>query len=323
MKKYQVGIDLGGTNVRAALIDSDLHIVRKQAAKTPKNQAEAVVQTIAGLVHALISEEALTIGDVASIGIAAPGTVHNDAGKVLYANNLGWDDVSLRDMVQKDFRVPVYLENDANAAALGESWFGANKGLSHSIMITLGTGVGTGVIIDGKMLTGSNYAGGELGHMVIVAGGAQCTCGRKGCWEAYSSATALMRMARQAAMSDPASRLWEVCDRQLEHLSAEHVFELASERDVAALEVIDRYMQLLKIAIVNLVCIFQPEQIALGGGISNQGERLLIPLQQAVDAESYGSRHILVPRIVCSELDGDAGLLGAALLGRYHEGGIL
>ena len=322
MKKYQVGIDLGGTNIRAALIDQDLRIRRKIAAKTPQNHAGAVVQSIASLIHALIQDEALEVDSIASIGIAAPGTVNNDTGKVLYANNLGWDDVSLRDMVYNHFPVPIFLENDANAAALGETWFGANKGTKHSIMITLGTGVGAGVIVDGKLLTGSNFAGGELGHMVIVAGGALCTCGRRGCWEAYSSATALKRMARQAAIADPASRLWQACDHRLDLLSPEHVFALADEHDDAAQGVVDRYMMLMKIAIVNLVCIFQPEQIALGGGIANQGERLLVPLQEAVRAESYGSKHIQAPKIVGSALEGDAGLLGAALLGRYHEGGV-
>ena len=322
MSQYRIGIDLGGTNIRAAIVDNEQRIVRKQVAKTPKDRADIVIKAMVQLCQSLLSKEKLTIKDIEGIGVGTPGTVNNNMGKVLYANNLGWVDVPLRELLMRDLPAEIYIENDGNTAALAEAWLGANRGMLNSITITLGTGVGAGVLVEGRMLTGNNYAGGELGHMVIVAGGALCTCGRRGCWEAYSSAPALLRMAINAAREDGESQLWSICAGDFDQLTPEAVFNLAFKGDAAAKSCIERYLILLKLAIVNLVSIFQPEQIAIAGGISGQGDRLIKPLQMAVNVESYGAKYLRTPRVTISALDGDAGVLGAALLPKYHKGGI-
>ena len=322
VSKYMLGIDLGGTNIRVGLFDEEINLIRKQSVKTPKANYQVVIRSMVDLSLNIMQRESVAIKDITALGIAAPGSVNNNTGKVLYANNLGWTDVSLRNLLLRDLPLPIYLENDANVAALAEAWLGANRGMLNSLVITLGTGVGSGVLTEGKILHGNNYAGGELGHMVVIAEGEACTCGRRGCWEAYSSAPSLLRMAKAAMQDNETSALWEACEHDLNKLLPEQVFDLSFKGDAVAKAVIERYMFVLKQAVVNLVNIFQPEQIAIGGGIGGQGERLTKPLQMAVNIESYGSRYLRTPKVVSASLGNDAGLYGAALLPKYYEGGI-
>ncbi|MCL2547969.1 MAG: ROK family protein [Symbiobacteriaceae bacterium] len=322
MPGYLLGIDLGGTSIKAALLDEKLQILRRHSVRTPQEDATAVIRSMADACRVLLAAEEITLEDVFSLGIGAPGIIDNDRGKVVYANNLPFVDVDLRDLIHDELPLTIYLENDANAAALAEAWLGANQGMKDSMVITLGTGVGGGVITDGRILHGNQFAGGEVGHMVIVAGGAQCNCGRRGCWETYSAAASLMRMARAAAQDDLTSALWQACTNDLELLRPEQVFDLAFSGDKAARSVYDRYIFLLKQAVVNLVSIFRPQQIAIGGGLGNQRERLTEPLQEAVALESYAGRYVKPTRVVSTQLGADSGLYGAALLGRYYQGGI-
>ncbi|MCL2497052.1 MAG: ROK family protein [Symbiobacteriaceae bacterium] len=322
MARYQMGVDLGGTNTRVALVDEELKIRRRLQERTPKNDGQQIINTIIRLCKELLQQEGLSLEEISSLGVAAPGIVDNGRGIVVYANNLNWVNAPLRETITRELPLPFYLDNDANAAALAEALVGVNQGLQDSIVITLGTGVGGGVISQGKLLHGGYQAGGELGHMVIIAGGPLCTCGRRGCWETYSSAPALQRMARAAAQEDSSSGLWTACGNNLEQLTPKQVFLLAEQGDKAASSVIERYLALLATGIVNLVGIFKPEQIAIGGGIGGQGERITQPLQQAVNLESYGAKYLPNTKVVSTALGGDSGLIGAALLGKYYEGGI-
>ena len=317
MPNHLLGIDLGGTTIKVALLDERLSILQRAARRTPAQSAAEIVETMVAQCRELLEREGLSLTDVDAIGIGTPGTVNNDTGKVIYANNLAFVDVPLRELIQRELPVAVHLENDANAAALAEAWLGANRGLLDSIVITLGTGVGGGVISEGRILHGNQFAGGEVGHMVIVAGGEPCNCGRQGCWESYSAARSLMRMAREAAQRELSSSLWEVCGRDLDALRPDHIFDLAFAGDKAAKDVYDLYIFYLQQAIVNLVSIFRPQQIAIGGGIGNQGERITKPLQSAAAKESYAGIYVEAPRIVSTALGADSGLFGAALLGRY------
>lgn len=317
---YRIGIDLGGTNIAVGLVDEKMNIVAKQSTPTlPKRAPELIVADMAELCRRVADEKGIPMSDIASVGVASPGIANDKNGCVEYANNLPFRQFPLADLIRRDLgnNIDVHIANDANAAAWGEAVAGAAKGTSDSVMITLGTGVGGGVIIDNKILTGFNNAGAELGHIVIAAGGRQCSCGRLGCWEAYSSATALINMTREKLEEcrlKGRKTLIEDIARERGKISGRTACDAMRAGDEAAAEVFRAYVYYLACGLVNIVNIFQPEVISLGGGISNEGDFLLEPLIPMVRKEQYGGGIVSETKIRIAQLGNDAGIVGAAML---------
>lgn len=317
---YRIGIDLGGTNIACGLVSDEMKIIEKVSVPTGAGRDPAlIVDDMAAACRSLIEKAGVGIGEIAAVGIASPGIANHDDGVVEYANNLPFRRFPIASMLRERFPVDnIRVENDANAAAWGEAVAGAAKGTSSSVMITLGTGVGGGIIVDGKVQSGFNYAGGELGHIVICAGGRKCSCGRRGCWEAYSSATALIAMTEEK-IADCEARGEKTVMKELAEkkgkVSARTAYDAMRLGDPAAIEVVDEYVFYLACGLTNIVNIFQPEVISIGGGISNEKDTLLKPLLPIIRKEQYGGGLVPETEIRIAELGNDAGIIGAAFLG--------
>ena len=312
---FTIGIDLGGTNIVAAVVDEKYNIIAK--AKTPTavpRSAELIFDDIAKVCKEAVEKAGLTMNDISSVGLGTPGTVNSD-GVIEFANNLNFDNVPAKDMIiERLGDKPVYVANDANCAALGEAYAGCGNGAKNFIAVTLGTGVGSGVIIDGKIVTGVNNAGGECGHMVIVVDGEACTCGRHGCWEAYASATALINQTKKAMEQYPDSVMHQLAKEEGK-VSGKTAFDAMRRGDIAGIKVVDQYIKYVACGIINLVNALQPEIICVGGGICNEGETLLRPLRRYIEAERYSVYSKIQTKILRAELGNDAGIIGAAILG--------
>jgi len=316
---YYIGIDLGGTNIAVGLVDEEGKIIHKDSVPTlNEREYPEIIKDMAMLSLKVIEDSGVSLKEVKSIGIGSPGTPNSEEGILVYANNLKFRNVPMRAEIQKYIDLPVYLDNDANVAALAESVAGACKGARHSVTITLGTGVGTGVVIDGKVYSGFNNAAAEMGHMVIVVDGEQCTCGRKGCWEAYASATALIRQTKKAAVANPDSLINKLVAGDLSRINAKVPFDAARQGDRVGLQIVEEYMKYLAEGLANVINIFQPEIIAIGGGISKEGEYLLAPLRKLVSERIYTVEGVPQTRIVAAQLGNDAGIVGAAMLGKMY-----
>lgn len=316
---YYVGIDLGGTNIAAGIVDDEGKIVKKASIKTGRTRKpEEIVDDMCRLVLDLMKDAGLTEKDIYSIGIGSPGSHDRENGIILYNNNLGFRNVNVNEAFKKYINVPVYLENDANCAAIAESVAGAAKGYEHSVTITIGTGIGGGVIINNKLFTGTNGMGGELGHIVINIDGEDCTCGRKGCWEAYSAATALIRETRKAAEKNPGSKIHELCGGNPGNIDAKTAFDAARLGDKTGMEIIDNYIGILGEALANIINIFQPDIIVIGGGVSKEGDNLLIPLREKMRGKTYGNEGLPTTPIVIAQMGNDAGIVGAAFIPKLN-----
>ena len=313
---YYIGVDLGGTNIAIGIVNDALQIIHKGSVPTNANRdGELIVKDMAGLCERLLKEKNIPLSEVASVGIASPGTANSKTGVIQYANNLPFRDFPIAKLFKKYLAVErVIVENDANAAALGEAVAGVAKGTNNSVMITLGTGVGGGIIIDGKVYSGFNYAGAELGHIVIEHDGRQCSCGRKGCWEAYSSATALIKMTNEK-LEECRARKRKTIMADAPRISGRTAFDAMRAGDEAGKEVVEMYLSYLGTGMVNIVNIFQPEVISVGGGVSGEGQWLVDALLVKIRAEEYG--HGVVPgtKVRIAQLGNDAGIVGAAVLG--------
>jgi len=317
---YNIGVDLGGTNIAAAIVNDSGEILVKGSTPTFNDRSyEPIVADMAKLCKELIAEAGLKLEDIHSVGIGSPGIPDPVKGLIVYANNLNFRNAPIREEFQKHIDLPVYIENDANVAAFGEYEAGTGKQYKDIIAITLGTGVGGGVIIDHKIIGGSWNGGAELGHIVIKSGGVQCTCGRKGCWERYSSATGLIREAKLAALSNPDSQLNKLVEGDLDKMNAKIPFDAAQAGDVIAKSVIDQYIEDLAVGLVNVINIFQPEIIVLGGGVSAQKDHLVVPLKERMTEEIYGGEEMFKTKIEVAQLGNDAGIIGAALLYRLFD----
>ncbi len=314
MSKYYVGIDLGGTNIVAGVVDDEYNIISTSKTKTNcPRPAEEIADDMAKVTLEAIKSAGKNVDDIEWIGVGAPGTVNANTGIIEYSNNLGFHDFPIASHIRKTIDKPVYVENDANAAAYGEFVAGAAKGTNDAVAITLGTGVGGGIIIDGKIYSGFNSAGAELGHMVIEADGPQCTCGRKGCFESFSSATGLIRMTKEAMEKDKSSIMWEMSKE--DGVSGRTAFNAMRKGDKAAKEVTDKYIKYLALGITNILNIFQPEILCIGGGVCNEGDALLLPVKELVAKEVYTRNSKKNTQIVIAKLGNDAGIIGAAFLG--------
>ena len=313
---YYIGIDLGGTNVAAGITDENGTLLGKSSIPTPRG-ADAVADTIAQAAQQATAAAGLTVDQAQSVGVASPGSIDPEQGVVEHAFNLDFDHVPLSKLIWDRLHLNTVLENDANAAALGEFVAGAGRGAASLVAVTLGTGVGGGAVLNGKLYTGFNYAGMEVGHIVIQKGGEACTCGRKGCFEAYSSATALIRMTRQAMLTNPKSAMWK-SSPTIEAVNGRTSFACAQRGDSAAQAVVDQYIDFLACGLTNLINIFQPEVLCLGGGVSRQGDNLLKPLQAIIDREDFVRDGVKRTRISIAQLGNDAGIIGAALVPLYR-----
>ena len=311
---YTIGIDLGGTNIVASVVDDDYNIIG--TSKTPTNSprsADEIFDDIADVCEEAVKTAGLTMEDIDSVGMGTPGTVNQD-GIIEFANNLAFNNVPARTMLAKRINKPeekVFIENDANCAALGEAYAGCGNGAKDFVAVTLGTGVGIG----GKIVNGVNYAGGECGHMVIVVDGEQCSCGRKGCWEAYASATALIRQTKKAMEEYPDSLMHKLAKEEGK-VSGRTAFDAMRLGDIAGIKVVDDYIKYVACGLINIVNALQPEIICIGGGICNEGETLMKPLRRFVQSERYSIHSKIQTKIVKAELGNDAGVIGAALLGK-------
>lgn len=315
LTRYYVGIDIGGTDIKGAIIDETGFFLAKQKASCDAALGSSqVVENITGLVNALLAEAELSIEDTQGIGIGCPGVINGEAGVVTYSNNLKWRSVPLVALLQKHFPVPMRLTNDANAAAVGEVRFGSGKQYHDAVLVTLGTGLGGGIVIDGKLFEGNQSAGAEIGHMVIQRDGELCTCGRHGCFEAYGSATGLIREAKKAALAHPKSKMWSMLpDGNLDKMNARIPFDCRHDDEVAA-HVVHEYIVWLSEGIANIINIFRPQVIMLGGGVSNEREGLLAPLREQLKGKSFGGDIGPTTEIVVAQLGNDAGVFGAAAL---------
>lgn len=313
---YRVGVDLGGTNIAVGVIDDDCKIIGRGKRKTAiPRPAEEIFADIAAATEDAVKDAGLEMKDIYSIGIGTPGSVNKSKGMIDFANNLDFQHVPARDMLTEKLGCErVYIDNDANCAALGEAIAGAGKGRSSFVAITLGTGVGSGIVIDGKLVNGVNYAAGELGHMVIVAGGEQCNCGRRGCWERYASATALIAQTKDAMKEHQDSYMWQIVDDNIDAVNGRTAFDGMRQNDETAKKVVAQYIYYISVGLINIINALQPEIICLSGGISNEKDTLLEPLRKHIKRERYSIYAEKQTEICIAELGNDAGIIGAALL---------
>lgn len=314
---YYLGVDLGGTTIKVGLVNEQYQIIQSISGPTGRERSsEEVLKDMAILCLEVMKLQGITEKEIHSIGIGSPGIASPNEGVILSASNLNFKHVNVRKEIQKYINTDVYVENDANCAALGEVICGAAKGESNVVVVTLGTGVGGGIIADGKISRGSFFGAGEIGHQVICYdNGVACGCGRKGCWEQYASATALIRQAKAAVEKAPESMILSLAkDQKADHINAKVIFDAAQSGDQVAQAVLEGYFKYIACGLTNIINTLEPSMIVLGGGMSAQKEYLTEPVTEYVQEEMYGGLS-LKTRIKAATLGNDAGIIGAAFLG--------
>lgn len=309
-----IGIDLGGTNIAAGVVDDGGKIVKQLSVPTLASRTpEEIIKDMAEVSKRVVAEAGLDLSQIKAVGIGSPGSIDNKNGEVVYANNLPFLHTKLRDEMQKYIDLPVNLENDANAAAYGE-YAVMGHGAESFIAITLGTGVGGGIVLDGKIYRGFNGVGAELGHFTLVHNGESCTCGKPGCWEAYASVTALIRQTKAAMEAHPDSLMTKLAQDEGK-VSGRTAFNAAKQGDKAAKAVVDQYISYVADGVTSIINIFQPNMLVIGGGISREGDYLLNPMKELVEKYSY-NKDLPKTEIQTAKLFNDAGIIGAALAAR-------
>ena len=318
---YYLGIDLGGTNIAVGIVDEENKIIARANSKTQTENAEQVADAMAETARKALESAGLTLADVPWIGVGSPGTINKSTGIIEFANNLPFKNTPMQEMLSQRLEgKQVLMENDANAAAFGEYMAGALKGSDNAIAITLGTGVGGGIIINHKIYSGSNFAGAELGHTVIVVDGRPCTCGRHGCWETYASATGLIKTTKEHMADAPKdSPLWTLADGSMDNVNGRTAFDAMRQGDPVGQEIVDEYIHYFSVGLIDMINIFQPDILCVGGGISNEGETLLAPVREYVEKEQYAMNSTKKTTICRAKLGNDAGIIGAALLGKMED----
>lgn len=307
---YRIGIDLGGTNIAVGVVNEQYELLSQTSCLTGAFRPyEEMVADMCDAVEKALELAGVSISECESIGLGSPGTCDSEAGVVVRAYNLGWFNVPVCQMLTERFGIPARLSNDANCAALAETVAGGAIGCKNMVLITLGTGVGGGIIIDGHIYAGMRSMGAELGHTVLVLDGEDCTCGRKGCWEAYASATALIRQAKAAAAQDKASPL-----HGKDGITAYDVFVAADLGCETAKAVISRWCEYVAAGLTDLVNSLAPEMILIGGGVSRQGERILQPMRNYIEKNCFGGKDGAIPKLLVAKLGNEAGIIGAAAL---------
>ena len=312
MSKYYIGIDLGGTFIKGGIVDENGNLIILDKTPTDVDGGNLkICENISKLALSLIEKANLKNEDILGIGMGAPGMIDSDKGIIICSENLFFENFPIAEKISELTGFSVKVANDANVATLGEVKFGAARNKQNAIMLTLGTGVGGGMVCNGRLIEGNEGAGAELGHIVIAMGGEPCSCGRRGCAEAYASATALIRETKKAMTANKNSKMWEI--GTLDAVDGKTAFDYAST-DLSAKAVVENYIYALATTIVNFANVFRPEAIIIGGGVCAQGKSLTEPLQKLVNEEIYaGNLGPQVPVVVAS-LGNSAGVLGAAAL---------
>ena len=313
---YYIGLDVGGTTFKAGVVTEDGRIVHKDAMPTGiERPYQEIIADMAALCKKVAADAGIEMSEIKSIGVGVPGLFDNKTGMIPFCTNLGWHDIPFVAEMKKHLDTPVYGDNDATVAGLAESVAGVSAGIRDSVFLTLGTGVGGGIIIDGKPYSGAHGCGSEIGHMMIKMGGELCTCGNYGCFERYASATAIIREARKAIVEYPESSMLAACGGDPEKLNAKIVIDAAKAGDEAAKAVFGGYVQALAVGIINIINMLDPEVIVLGGGVSAAGEFLLNAVREAVKPMMF-FKTMPYARIELAQLGNDAGIIGAAMLGK-------
>ena len=311
-----IGIDVGGTTAKAGVVDEAGQILYKSSCKTGiERDFEDIAADMAELCRHIVRESGHEMAEVAAVGVGIPGEQSPKTGLVAFCNNLGWVDVPLMQRLRDALGLPVYVDNDANVAALAESAFGASKDVSSSILITLGTGVGGGIVRDQRIHTGAHGVGGEIGHMVVVVDGEPCNCGHRGCWEKYASATAIIRMGRALMEEKPDCALARQMGGDAANLNAKAVLDLAKAGDADCAGIFETYVKYLCVGLANLINIYDPDMLVLGGGVAHAGDFLLDAVRAALGDYVYCPA-LSWARVELARLGNDAGIIGAAMLGR-------
>lgn len=317
-----VGIDLGGTQIKAGLLDPSASILAQSCEATPTDsRPEVVIQAIHDIAHRLLASSERTWDDVRGVGIGVPGLIDSRTGIVRACVNLkGWKDVELRGMAERALAKPVVVDNDANAAAFGEYSIALkrNTGLQHLALVTLGTGVGSGIVINRRVFHGGGGLAGEVGHMIVEPNGHLCGCGQYGCLEQYASATALVRQATELLTAGKRSTLQPLVDANT--LTTQDVFHASDAGDLVAERLVDGLASYLAIACINLCRIIDLQAIVIGGGVAGAGEGLIRPLRKSFSRQNWGIAEGIMPSLSASELGNDAGFVGAAALAMADPG---
>lgn len=318
--KYYIGIDLGGTKIAAAVIDENYNILASHKVPTlARRSFEEIVADMASAAFHCLEKSGLDIKDIEHVGVGVPSTINPKTRNMVYANNLNWIDSDVLGELEKHIKIPAFIANDADCAAYGEALAGAAKEYNNVMMLTLGTGVGGGIIFNKKIFTGGDGHGCEPGHTIIAMDGVNCTCGKKGCLEAYASVTALIRNTICAMAADPSSAMHEMCNNDMSKVCGRTAFDAAKMGDKAGLEVVKDYIHYLALGISSFITLLRPEVIILGGGISNEGDYLLKPLREEVYKTVYAANLMPQTPIIKATMGNDAGLVGAAFLGKQYS----
>lgn len=311
-----IGIDLGGTNIAVGVVTQEGKILATSNTRTLSERPyQEIVRDMVTCTMNALKNCGKTVEEVKAIGIGIPGVADQKTGYVIFCTNLGWRNIPLKDEIQKYINKPVYIDNDATVAGYAESIAGVSKDCQSSVFITLGTGVGAGIVINGKPWSGAHGVGSELGHMTLVADGVPCTCGNDGCVERYTSATAIIRMAKQHCQAYPESEILKRAGGDPERINAKTVIDAAKVGDKVALQVFDRYSRYLAMTINNITAFLDPEMVVLGGGVSHAGQFLLDAVEEKLP-RFLMYKTLPSPRITLAKLGNEAGIIGAALLGR-------
>ena len=312
---YYIGIDLGGTNIAVGLVNEEGRIIAKTETPTLASRPyQELVKDMAACARKVMEEANITEDELHSIGVGIPGVADKD-GMVIFCTNLGWRNVPLRAELQQYINKPVYMDNDATVAGWAEYQAGVSRGTDSSVFMTLGTGLGGGIVMNGKIWAGAHGAGSELGHLVIEVDGVPCTCGKRGCAERYCSATAIIRMAREACADAPNCLIMRAVEGDMDKINAKVVFDAAKEGDSVAMQVFNRFVKYLTIAINNVISFIDPDMIILGGGVSRAGDFLLDAVKAALPEYLFYPT-LKQPELRIASLGNDAGIIGAALLGK-------
>ncbi|MBR6657398.1 MAG: ROK family protein [Oscillospiraceae bacterium] len=314
--KYSAAIDLGGTNIGIGIVSEEGELVFKTSVPVEDNKnPEALLAQMAEGTKKCIDECGIEKENIVFVGIGVPGLIKGPKGPVILAANINWHNVDAVSFLEEKIGLPVYLGNDADCAAMGEYHSGSGKQYKSLIMITLGTGIGGGAVVDGKLFPGFSGFGGEYGHIPLVHNGVKCGCGKRGCFETYGSANALKRETREAAEQHPESLIWEMCEGNLDNIGGRTAFDAADQGDETGKAVVEQYISYLADGISGIINVFRPEVVVLGGGVSNQGASLLDPLNEKVRELCLAPETIEPPKVVKATLGNSAGIIGAGLLG--------
>lgn len=321
---YHIGVDFGGTNIAAGIVDNEGKLIIKRSTKTKRHRPlSEIMADLLSLCDEIISRANINKEQVTTIGLGIPGNIHPDGKRVVYGNNIdSLTNANIEKIIKDHYpQMEVYLENDANAAALAELMCGVAKGKKNVVMVTLGTGVGGGIIIDGKIYSGQNSAGGEIGHIVIEHGGEKCTCGRRGCWEQYASVTALLRQTADAIDDYPDSKIYDLIDGKKIKISGRTAFDAMRMGDECGKAIVNKYIEYIGVGVVDMINILQPQMVVIGGGISKEGDNIILPLREYVKKNVYAGEVDNIPQteIVAAIMGNDAGIIGAALLYKQNK----